>query len=267
MRLEGWERVPYYWLQRKPLRKPAAMAGKTFPSFPVHAQPTILRIWQEAHGKAWEVGANDAKAKPGRWFSRVLIQCNAQICEVICDDIDRMRRILMCSCMNQNKTTRRQCYEFITQTTCSRPYWMCSVIAQRAYPHQNPSGQLPSIARRPPPSMVFSDSWPPLRAIFGSASPADPSARPAEMYFFSIITIQWRPMGVMASFLKLLVTRQFIRDIIQIKTHENLENSIAPHYWPSVKGPVTADFFHIKTAMRKHFSYNDVIMIRAKMME
>ena len=29
-------------------RKPA-MAGKTFPAFPAHAQPTILRIWREAH--------------------------------------------------------------------------------------------------------------------------------------------------------------------------------------------------------------------------
>ena len=26
-----------------------AVAGKTFPAFPAHAQPTILRIWQEAH--------------------------------------------------------------------------------------------------------------------------------------------------------------------------------------------------------------------------
>ena len=25
------------------------VAGKTFPAFPAHAQPTILRIWQEAH--------------------------------------------------------------------------------------------------------------------------------------------------------------------------------------------------------------------------
>ena len=29
-------------------RQPA-VAGKTFPAFPAHAQPTILRIWQEAH--------------------------------------------------------------------------------------------------------------------------------------------------------------------------------------------------------------------------
>ena len=28
----------------------SAMAGKTFPAFPGHAQPAILRIWQEAHG-------------------------------------------------------------------------------------------------------------------------------------------------------------------------------------------------------------------------
>ena len=27
-----------------------AVAGKTFPAFPAHAQPAILRIWQEAHG-------------------------------------------------------------------------------------------------------------------------------------------------------------------------------------------------------------------------
>ena len=26
-----------------------SVAGKTFPAFPAHAQPTILRIWQEAH--------------------------------------------------------------------------------------------------------------------------------------------------------------------------------------------------------------------------
>ena len=26
------------------------VTGKTFPAFPAHAQPTILRIWQEAHG-------------------------------------------------------------------------------------------------------------------------------------------------------------------------------------------------------------------------
>ena len=27
-----------------------AVAGKTFPAFPMHTQPAILRIWQEAHG-------------------------------------------------------------------------------------------------------------------------------------------------------------------------------------------------------------------------
>ena len=27
--------------------------GKTFPAFPAHAQPTILRIWQEAHCLMW----------------------------------------------------------------------------------------------------------------------------------------------------------------------------------------------------------------------
>ena len=29
------------------------VAGKTFPAFPAHAQPTILRIFQEAHKKNW----------------------------------------------------------------------------------------------------------------------------------------------------------------------------------------------------------------------
>ena len=28
--------------------------GKTFPAFPVHAQPAILRIWQDAHGGSYE---------------------------------------------------------------------------------------------------------------------------------------------------------------------------------------------------------------------
>ena len=28
--------------------------GKTFPAFPTHAQPAILRIWQEAHAKVLE---------------------------------------------------------------------------------------------------------------------------------------------------------------------------------------------------------------------
>ena len=31
------------------------MAGKTFPAFPAHAQPAILRIWQEAHGSEFEL--------------------------------------------------------------------------------------------------------------------------------------------------------------------------------------------------------------------
>ena len=29
---------------------PPSVAGKTFPAFPAHAQPAILRIWLEAHG-------------------------------------------------------------------------------------------------------------------------------------------------------------------------------------------------------------------------
>ena len=33
-------------------RKPA-VEGKTFPPFPAHAQPEILRVWQEAHGRSY----------------------------------------------------------------------------------------------------------------------------------------------------------------------------------------------------------------------
>ena len=36
----------YFWSRRR---------GKTFPAFPAHAQPTILRIWQEAHSFSFHV--------------------------------------------------------------------------------------------------------------------------------------------------------------------------------------------------------------------
>ena len=70
MRWEWRERFPRHRLQRKPLvsdpgmqtaralrtccdacraRQPV-VAGKTFPAFPAHAHPSILCIWQEAHG-------------------------------------------------------------------------------------------------------------------------------------------------------------------------------------------------------------------------
>ena len=37
----------FFWSRRR---------GKTFPAFPAHAQPVILRIWQEAHstGTTWK---------------------------------------------------------------------------------------------------------------------------------------------------------------------------------------------------------------------
>ena len=45
----------------------AAVVGKTFLAFPVHAQPSILRIWQEDHGvialPGSEVLCNMAAAK------------------------------------------------------------------------------------------------------------------------------------------------------------------------------------------------------------
>ena len=63
MRRECRERFPRHRLQRKSLvndpcvtHVPWCMSGsltrdgwKTFPAFPAHAQPEILRIWQEAH--------------------------------------------------------------------------------------------------------------------------------------------------------------------------------------------------------------------------
>ena len=59
MRLECRERFPRHWLKKHFLAIPACitardhlpvLAGKTFPAFPAHAQPAILRIWQKAHG-------------------------------------------------------------------------------------------------------------------------------------------------------------------------------------------------------------------------
>ena len=72
MHRECRESFPHHHLQRKPLvsdrgihhgtrvtHMPWCMsgslthvAGKKFPAFPAHAQPTILRIWQEAHAFA-----------------------------------------------------------------------------------------------------------------------------------------------------------------------------------------------------------------------
>ena len=69
MRRECRDRFPHHQFQRKPLvidpgthhgtcvtHVPWCMlgsitrgSGKTFPAFPVHAQPVIFRIWQEAH--------------------------------------------------------------------------------------------------------------------------------------------------------------------------------------------------------------------------
>ena len=71
MRLECRERLPWHRLQRKPLVSDPGMhhdtcvtqvlwcmlgsltrgGGENVPAFPAHAQPAILRIWQEAHGR------------------------------------------------------------------------------------------------------------------------------------------------------------------------------------------------------------------------
>ena len=45
------------------------VAGKTFPAFPAHAQPAILRIWQEAH---W--GNHHSQEKKVDWdTTRVIV--------------------------------------------------------------------------------------------------------------------------------------------------------------------------------------------------
>ena len=75
MRREYRGRFPRHGLQRKPLvsdpgmhhgtcvaHVPCCMSisltrggGKTFPTIPAHAQPAILRIWQEAHSALWVI--------------------------------------------------------------------------------------------------------------------------------------------------------------------------------------------------------------------
>ena len=43
------ERFPHHRLQRKPSVSDPGMHKGSFPAFPVHAQPIVLRIWQDAH--------------------------------------------------------------------------------------------------------------------------------------------------------------------------------------------------------------------------
>ena len=81
MHQECGEHYPSYLLQRKPLvgdpgmhhgmccdasqNRYTAVVGKTFPALPAHAQPAILRIWQEAHGIATHL-----KIKSQHFFNR-----------------------------------------------------------------------------------------------------------------------------------------------------------------------------------------------------
>ena len=46
-----------------------AVLGKTFPVFPAHAQPTLLRIWQEAHGSK---ATNHKRSHTYMWVTRTL---------------------------------------------------------------------------------------------------------------------------------------------------------------------------------------------------
>ena len=56
-------------------RQPA-VAGKTFPAFPAHAQPAILRIWQEAHAGCWLQSCTCFPwgFRGWRWFRTLCIQ-------------------------------------------------------------------------------------------------------------------------------------------------------------------------------------------------
>ena len=124
MRWECRERFPRHRLQRKlPVSDPGmyhgtcvthvpwcmmgsrwrGKRGKTFPAFPAHAQPTILRIWQEGYGMyvclniliwlmifkkseryvpAWELGMvtvtspDEGHDFVSRSFCLIILQCN-----------------------------------------------------------------------------------------------------------------------------------------------------------------------------------------------
>ena len=41
-----------------------SLAGKTFPAFPVHVQPAILHIWQEAHDDIFQFAGAYVRALP-----------------------------------------------------------------------------------------------------------------------------------------------------------------------------------------------------------
>ena len=45
-----------------------AVTGKTFPAFPAHAQPAILRIWQEAHDARHGLSTHFSNVAPKPWY-------------------------------------------------------------------------------------------------------------------------------------------------------------------------------------------------------
>ena len=88
MHRECRKRFPRYRFQRKPACITACtchdacrdslseVAGKTFPAFPAHAQPTILRIWWETHNKQFSkpilhklIGISMRQLTPASWES------------------------------------------------------------------------------------------------------------------------------------------------------------------------------------------------------
>ena len=92
------------------------MAGKTFPAFPTHAQPAILRIWQEAHAPArtstWRgetkkhyktFGKLCGNMEPALMFPVRLARTNCWTNGPFADDL-----------RHQTLMTSQQCYNYIT---------------------------------------------------------------------------------------------------------------------------------------------------------
>ena len=52
--------------------------GKTFPAFPAHAQPAILRIWQEAHWHEW--GTIPHGERPSHTFRQCFVYLAWYLC-------------------------------------------------------------------------------------------------------------------------------------------------------------------------------------------
>ena len=112
--LSGVLTFPRHWLQRKPLVSDLGMhhatcvthvpwcmsvslacdGGETFPAFAAHAQPAILRIWQEDHGH------RIPSIKLMYW---TLLTCNVYVSYVTAGiNVNHFNQNLDCSCNFDN---------------------------------------------------------------------------------------------------------------------------------------------------------------------